>query len=442
MKKILVIFLILSLAFAAEARKRKKRVKRAKDFTEKQLVFTSEKEDSLSPGLYYKKMLFGNGKVKISAHCLEIDLTSDKICLDVLKSKDQVSELESLIDVTQKTDGVLAAINGSFWRAGSNTPIGPTIKNGEVIELNPYKGWSSIVWDSEGRPKIDRLVPDARIVTKSGDMAVSNFNKRKDSLGIVIYNRFAGDTIPYIKQNVISEALMLMELDNMDDSTDSTEAFYDKSYYESVLKDNERSKSIENDLTKLLCRYIGVAKINEPYMIVVDSVITGKSCVPRNGCIISLGKDYPADFIPLPGETLAVSISLDKTDGEIMSGISATPRLVRQGVAKHEAYIEGSKGRRFIFDHLARSAVGYDKESSRLYLVSIEPTQGARKIKGASLSELALIMKKIGCYDAMNLDGGGSTTMVIDGRNVALPGRPDYSRKLSIGLGIINQGAQ
>jgi exopolysaccharide biosynthesis protein len=45
-------------------------------------------------------------------------------------------------------------------------------------------------------------------------------------------------------------------------------------------------------------------------------------------------------------------------------------------------------------------------------------------------------MKYIGCYDAMNLDGGGSTIMVIDGKNVINKENPYSSRRISVGVGI------
>ena len=40
---------------------------------------------------------------------------------------------------------------------------------------------------------------------------------------------------------------------------------------------------------------------------------------------------------------------------------------------------------------------------------------------GITLVELAALMRKLGAWQAMNFDGGGSTTMVIDGRVVNVP---------------------
>jgi len=45
-------------------------------------------------------------------------------------------------------------------------------------------------------------------------------------------------------------------------------------------------------------------------------------------------------------------------------------------------------------------------------------------------------MAKIGCYNAMNLDGGGSTTMVINGLNIINNYNPNKSRRISVGLAV------
>jgi len=40
---------------------------------------------------------------------------------------------------------------------------------------------------------------------------------------------------------------------------------------------------------------------------------------------------------------------------------------------------------------------------------------------GMTLSELASLMKELGCVNAINLDGGGSTQMYLNGRIVNNP---------------------
>jgi exopolysaccharide biosynthesis protein len=52
-----------------------------------------------------------------------------------------------------------------------------------------------------------------------------------------------------------------------------------------------------------------------------------------------------------------------------------------------------------------------------------------------SLAELADAMIHLGAYDAMNFDGGGSTTMVIDGKVVNHPS--DQSGERPVGSALL-----
>ncbi|RJP46521.1 MAG: phosphodiester glycosidase family protein [Anaerolineaceae bacterium] len=61
-----------------------------------------------------------------------------------------------------------------------------------------------------------------------------------------------------------------------------------------------------------------------------------------------------------------------------------------------------------------RTAVGYSKNGKFLYLVVVDGRQPFYS-QGVTLAELADLMIQIGAHDAMSLDGGGSSTMVIRG---------------------------
>jgi exopolysaccharide biosynthesis protein len=59
------------------------------------------------------------------------------------------------------------------------------------------------------------------------------------------------------------------------------------------------------------------------------------------------------------------------------------------------------------------------RDSTTLFIVAIDG-RTARSV-GATLVELASLMRRLGAWQAMNFDGGGSTTMVIDGAVVNVP---------------------
>lgn len=61
-----------------------------------------------------------------------------------------------------------------------------------------------------------------------------------------------------------------------------------------------------------------------------------------------------------------------------------------------------------------RSAVGYSRNGRYLYLVVVDGRQ-PHYSEGMTLQELADFMIQLGAQYAMNLDGGGSSTLVVEG---------------------------
>jgi exopolysaccharide biosynthesis protein len=91
--------------------------------------------------------------------------------------------------------------------------------------------------------------------------------------------------------------------------------------------------------------------------------------------------------------------------------IGGWPRILQDGaiVADRSATLEGTISRNAEARH-ARTAIGFSRDSSTLILLAVD---GGTTSVGATLTELATLMRKLGAWQAMNFDGGGSTTMVI-----------------------------
>ncbi len=67
-----------------------------------------------------------------------------------------------------------------------------------------------------------------------------------------------------------------------------------------------------------------------------------------------------------------------------------------------------------IDDKHPRTAMGYTKDNTLIILVIEGRNTG--KAEGATLTQEARILKEIGCWEALNLDGGGSSCMLVNGR--------------------------
>lgn len=79
-----------------------------------------------------------------------------------------------------------------------------------------------------------------------------------------------------------------------------------------------------------------------------------------------------------------------------------------------------------------RSLVGFDADTSHLYLVAVDGRSTASV--GMTLAEVADFLRGLGVAHALNLDGGGSTTLVIDGRIVNVPSDPAGERPVGNAL--------
>ncbi len=80
-----------------------------------------------------------------------------------------------------------------------------------------------------------------------------------------------------------------------------------------------------------------------------------------------------------------------------------------------------------------RTAVGFDAERAVLWLVVADGRQEGVS-EGMTLPELAALFRSLGALDAINLDGGGSSVMVIRGEAVSRPSGPAGERPVVNGL--------
>jgi hypothetical protein len=122
--------------------------------------------------------------------------------------------------------------------------------------------------------------------------------------------------------------------------------------------------------------------------------------------------------------------------------VSGGPRLLRAGLIRVGSIAEGfappggsSFFNAFVVARNPRTLAGI-RADGRLLLVTID---GRRRgwSAGASLVEAARVMRALGARDALNLDGGGSTTMTVGRRVVNRPSDRAGERPVSDGLFVL-----
>jgi Phosphodiester glycosidase len=103
---------------------------------------------------------------------------------------------------------------------------------------------------------------------------------------------------------------------------------------------------------------------------------------------------------------------------EVFDTVGGNPTLIEKNKVQHQSVYGGGS---FVSGRHPRTAVAYNRRSDRLYFVTVDGRR-SRYSRGMTLAQLTSFLRsRLGATDALNLDGGGSTTMVVKGK---LRGKP------------------
>jgi len=121
----------------------------------------------------------------------------------------------------------------------------------------------------------------------------------------------------------------------------------------------------------------------------------------------------------------------------VIHAVGGGPRLVRDGRVSVENKAENI-GDSFATARHPRTALGFTADSTTLYLFAVDGRQPGYSV-GMSLYELAAYMLDWGIWQGINLDGGGSTTMVIGEEVANHPSDATGERPVSNSLMVISK---
>lgn len=306
---------------------------------------------------------------KYKVNLFQVDMKDEKNYVDIVLANDKIGSLEELKNIASTkandTDEILAGINGTFFNLSVNvSPVNTIVKNGKIRYIG---NWASLAsFDGENNMTISR--PGFKINGASNDQwdypnSFSPFN-----INAINKEDYA--------VNIIDHAY--------------TGKFPKGKLYVIAVKNKE-----------ILGIYDHIPKI------------------PKNGYLIVAKRKFIHTNIK-KGDSIEYEYKAynlkDKKDNmsfyNVRTAIGAGPSLVRNGKIvlnpKEEGFSNHIKNSK-----RPRSMVGMTKDK-KLYLVAAE------KIDLNALSKLAI---KLNLENAINLDGGGSTGLVIDGNYVKKPSR-------------------
>ena len=366
---------------------------------------------TLSPGVTWRRIVRPAGPWVLNI--VTVDLRRSDLELRQVRARDSLRGREKLTSMVARTPEdaarVLAAVNTDFFslatgESENNVVIGGEWWKGIQVTDSPFDTFDNVHAqfgvDGARRPLLGRYVLDGTAIVARVPTPVLAVNaiSRTGPEGTALYTDRVGVT-----------------------PTDTTRA---------LLEVPLARVGIRAD-TQLFVRRGPTAKAG------------GNAVAPGAAVLAAYGARTAAFATVAEGDTVRVVLRARAADDGSPSRspallVGGWPRIVRDGVAvaDRSAWVEGTISRNAEVRN-PRTAVGFSRDSSTLFLVTVDGRQAASA--GMTLPELADFMRELGAWQALNFDGGGSTSMVLAGKLVNSVSDPTGEREVASGLLLVKR---
>lgn len=330
-------------------------------------TLTMTSSSPITSGAVLKNYTWDIADGVVKAAVIEIDLTDPYVQLEVVPGKGLFTQRSTVTAMANRTDAI-AMVNGDYYNMkAEGAPIGTTVIDGELVSSQSFlTGVYCLGITSDRTAYIDEF-------SFSGSVTAANGEKRNLS-GL-------NKTFYWEETTGLHSHIGRLHL------------------YSDIWGGSKRGMD----------SYVGVpsevlVKDNQ----VIDVAFDGgfDSAVPE-GCYILHGDGGAADYLKENmqiGDTIQINYSY-KPEKDWQMVIGGHALLVDNG--QTVAY---TKDLSALGGVRARTAAGISKDGKTVYIIAVEGR--TTDSKGITLGNLSLLMTKLGVWKAVNLDGGGSTTMV------------------------------
>ena len=338
----------------------------------------------LAPGVVLTQEIDTSPQCPLIINCVSVDIADPRVEIkaaigkDVVIANDPAKGRETVSAMTARR-GALVGVNADFFPF-TGDPLGVCIIDGELVS-EPPGNRAAVAVTRDRSVFFDTPKCDATLVTAAGvSRRIDGINRTRETNQIVVYTPIFGA------------------------STGS------------------RFKSVD-----LVCTSPDMpVRVNTPTKLTVAEVRREAidTPIPKDGVIVSGGGDAAAFLAEnvKPGDTITVRFDIKSPNGldwtEVAQAVGGGPWLLRQGRPWIDAVAEGFSVSGFEKARHPRTAIGLT-DDKKLLLVTVDGRQTISA--GISLADLAAVMKRLGAVTAINLDGGGSTTLSIKGIVVNAP---------------------
>jgi phosphodiester glycosidase len=334
-----------------------------------------EERKTIRPGVEY---IYRETADPIKLYIVALDLNNPAISFKTCLGKDTVVGIEQTSSMA-KRNNALVAINGDYW-TNHGIPLGLTMVDGDIVIAPKHRATFA--------------------VNKSGIPAVDIFTAQ-----------WSWETEVFAPDGT----LKWIQLLNSDCHQDNISMYSE--YYGKESNGNEFDHVTELVLdSKLILQEI---RRDQPGVI-----------VPSKGYILT-GRGSAADWLAEKfevGQKVLIKIKTTKSLREIDQAISAGPIILKEGQLVQDPvklFPEGEefelkwKRKHYLHRH-PRSAIGVSKDKKKVVFLAVDGCQKDSSI-GIYQRQIAQLLLEFDCYDGMDLDGGGSTTLVIEGNVMNRP---------------------
>lgn len=344
-------------------------------------------EKSLAPGLVYRMEVDPNiprtlHAVRFSPKCPSLRWMTELAGRTINEEGTTKGRLTPT-DMAAQT-GALVAVNGDFFSYDHGAPIGQMVRNGELI-TSAIRPRAVFAWGPKDLAMGMASWKGSVSLEDGEDIDLENLNQPVGANSLVLYTPAVGTAL--ISRDHVA---VTMSMPN--------------AVVGPTTEIGATVRSASSDETKI-------------------DVGPGQAVLVATGSNISrLARLRRGDRVMIHLKT--GGFEWEKFDNEIGGG----PFLVRDGKASVDAADEGFRGD-FVTRN-PRTSIGKTADGD-VWIVTVDGRQGCSA--GATLDEMADVMLHLGCQDAINLDGGGSTALNLLGLTV---GRPSdgFERQVSSGI--------
>ena len=325
---------------------------------------------------------------------LVVDLREKDLRVESYRPVGLVKTTEQASRNDRENHNVIAAINADFFSFTSGWPVNNQVMNGQFVFAGSTQR-SHLVIDDNGRPFIDKFSLSAWMKPKSGRaFPIDAVNDNHQTHSIVLHTSFSDTATNFSGPGV---RFLLTLVDSSWSVGDTLKMAVTRNAVSDLMH-------IAKDQAVL---WIG----NSP-----DVQRAGEEVKVGDTVLVYLGTQPPVRHI----RTMVGGVGMILANGKaVLDSINVTEKTnITFLTARHP-----------------RTFVGFGRDSTSLFLCVVDGRQ-TRSI-GMNFHEMADFLLSIGVWNAVNLDGGGSTTMVIRGKTVNSPSDKTGERPVANTLQVI-----